>query len=106
MMPMRFAMTRIVSTGVQNLRHMACTNFSQRLICLGRAIVNRIRFATAAALLASFFSLQMPAEAMDQSRHKRDKQEEKWERQRDRREAQRDARAAREARRESRYEAR
>jgi hypothetical protein len=54
--------------------------------------VNRIRFATAAALLASFFSLQVPAEAMDQHRSRRDRQEERWERER------RDAREAREAR--------
>jgi hypothetical protein len=68
-----------------------------------RITVNRIRFATAAALLASFFSLQVPAEATDQSRKHREKQEEKWERQREReerREAKRDARDAREARRD------
>ena len=71
---------------------------AERLIA-GENIVNRIRFATAAALLASFFSLQAPAEAMDQSRRQRDRQEEKWERQHAKREA-------REARREARYEAR
>ena len=65
------------------------------------AIVNRIRLATAAALLASFFSLQVPAEAMDQSRGRRDRQEEKWERQRARREARAERREARiEARRD------
>lgn len=74
---------------------------ARRLIALEN-IVNRIRFATAAALLASFFSLQVPAEAMDQHRDKRARQEEKWERERERRDARRDAQ---EARREARYEA-
>ena len=60
--------------------------------------MNRIRTATVIALLASFVSLQ-PAQAMDQSRNHRGKQEQKWERKEAKREAQ-------QIRREERREAR
>ena len=77
-----------------------------------KVYVNRIRTATAAALLASFVGLQ-PAAAMAQGRNRQDRYEDRWDRREDRREHRRDRREDRRDRhedrrdrREDRYDAR
>jgi hypothetical protein len=61
----------------------------------GKGIVNRMRTATVALLLASFVGLQPePAQAKDQGR--RDRQEDRWDRREDRRDRREDRRDRRE----------
>src|SRR5690606_26552491 len=97
-----------------SLCHAACGLLCRRvrsIVTAGRkALVNRIRTATVAALLATFVGLQaVPTFADDdaQRRNRRDRYEDRRERREDRRERREDRRERRDDRRERyRYEAR